>query len=239
MVIASLLPLIIGASLGCPAWIIVTLILLRGKHGVAKATSFAAGVITVRTLQFVLFGRLFGAIASACGKDVFDLIPSTLLLLAGLVLVITGVRTWWRKEEDSDAPPPKWMTALGDVSALTAFGMAVVLMSVGIKQWVFTLSAIAVIDDAYLSKLETTLAYLFFILTAQSLMLAPIISSAVAPAYSAKMVEIVLRWLERKNRIITIVVSLAFGAWFLAKGMNALVAHANPARMVTNSEWRL
>src|SRR5712672_3311094 len=98
-VIASLLPLIVGASLGCPAWIIVALILLRGEHGMAKATAFAAGVIAVRTLQFVLFGRLFGAIASACGKDVFDLIPSTLLLLAGLVLVTTGVKTWWSRQE--------------------------------------------------------------------------------------------------------------------------------------------
>src|SRR5690348_5213385 len=120
-VIASLLPLIIGASLGCPAWLIVGLILLRGKYGVAKATAFAAGVIVVRTLQFALFGRLFGTIASANGQDVFDLILSTLLLVAGLVLVITAVRTWWCKEEDSDAPPPRWMTALGAMSTSVAF----------------------------------------------------------------------------------------------------------------------
>ena len=225
-VIVNLFPLIVGASLGCPAWIIVSLILLRGEHGLVKATAFAAGVIMVRTLQFVLFGRLFGAIASACGKDVFDLIPSTLLLLAGIVLVVTGIKTWWSRQEDSDAPPPRWMTALGHVSTLTAFGMAVALTAVGIKQWVFTLSAIALIDDAYLSKLETTVAYVFFILAAQLVMLAPIISSVVAPANSAKIVEIVLRWLERKNRLLTIVVSLAFGAWFLAKGVTSLLGHA-------------
>jgi hypothetical protein len=233
-VIASLLPLIFGASLGCPAWLIVNLILLRSKRGMVKATAFAAGVITVRTLQFALFGRLFGTIASANGEDVFDLIPSTLLLVAGLVLVITAVRTWWCKEEDSDAPPPRWMTALGAMSTPAAFGMAVALMFVGLKQWVFTLSAIAVIDDAYLSKLETMLAYLFFILTAQSLMVAPIISSVVAPAYSARMVGIVLRWLERNNRLITIVVSLAFGAWFLSKGATGLVAHGGASKMTAD-----
>jgi len=229
-VIASLLPLIFGASLGCPAWLIVGLILLRGKRGIVKATAFAAGVMTVRTLQFALFGRLFGTIASTNGQDVFDLIPSTLLLIAGLVLVVTAVRTWWCKEEDSDAPPPRWMTLLGAMSTPAAFGMAVVLMFVGLKQWVFTLSAIAVIDDAYLSKLATMLAYLFFILGAQSLMLAPVISSAFAPAASAKVVEIVLRWLERKNRLITIGVSLAFGAWFLSKGVTSLVAHGGAAK---------
>lgn len=234
MVIASLLPLIVGASLGCPAWIIVALILLRGERGIVKATAFAAGVIAVRTVQFVLFGRLFGAIASACGKDVFELIPSTLLLIAGLVLVTTAVRTWWCKETDTDAPPPRWMTALSGMSTPAAFGMAVILMFVGIKQWVFTLSAIAVIDDAYLSNLNTILAYGFFIVTAQSLMLTPIIGSVVAPTYSARMVEIVLRWLERKSRLITIVVSLAFGAWFLSKGLTALMAHSGAARMSAN-----
>jgi len=74
--------------------------------------------------------------------------------------------------------------------------------------------------------LETTVAYVFFILAALLVMLAPIISSVVAPANSAKIVEIVLRWLERKNRLLTIVVSLAFGAWFLAKGVTSLLGHA-------------
>lgn len=233
-VIAKLLPLIIGASLGCPTWIIVVLILLRGKYGLTKAAAFAAGVTAVRTLQFVLFGGLFGTIASANGEDVFDLIPSTLLLVAGLVLVITAVRTWWCKEEDPDAPPPRWITTLGGMSTPAAFGMAVVLMFVALKQWVFTLSAIAVIDDAYLSKLETILAYVFFILGAQLLMLTPVISSAFAPAYSARMVEVVLRWLERNSRMITIVVSLAFGVWFLSKGMTGLAAHGGPAKMSAN-----
>jgi hypothetical protein len=233
-VIASLLPLIFGASLGCPAWLIVALILLRGKHGIVKATAFAAGVMTVRTLQFALFGRLFGTIAYANGEDVFDLIPSTLLLVAGLVLVITAVRAWWCKEEDSDAPPPRWMTALGAMSTPAAYGMAVALMFVGLKQWVFTLSAIAVIDDAYMSRLETMLAYLFFIVAAQSLMLVPIVSSVVAPAYSARMVGIVLSWLERNNRPITIVVSIAFGAWFLSKGIGGLVAHSGAPKISAN-----
>jgi hypothetical protein len=224
--IANLLPLIIGAAVGGPAWIIMSLILLRSEDGVVKATAFAAGAITVRVLQFALFGRLFGAIASAQGKDVFDLIPSTLLLVAGLLLVATAVKTWWSKGEDSDAPPPRWMTALGGVSALTAFGMAVAMMVVGTKQWVFTLSAIAVIDDAYLGKIGTILAYLFFILAAHSLTLTPIIGTFASPTKAAKIVDIMLHWLQRNQRAITIAISLIFGAWFLSRSTSDLLAHA-------------
>jgi hypothetical protein len=39
------------------------------------------------------------------------------------------------------------------------------------------------------------------------------------------MLEVMLGWLERNNRVITIVVSLVFGIWFLTKGTSGLLAH--------------
>jgi hypothetical protein len=222
----SLLPLIIGASLGAPAWIIMTLILLRAEGGLVKAAALVAGAMFVRVVQFVLFSRVFGAIVDAEGEDVFDLIPATLLLVAGLLLLITAAKTWWwRTEDDPDAPPPRWMTALGGMSALRAFALAIGMMAVGMKQWVFTLSAIAAIDEAKVGKIGSMLAYLFFIVGAQSLMLGPLVGSVFAPAHSAKIVDIMLRWLERNDRLIKTIVSLAFGAWFFARGMSGLAAH--------------
>ena len=78
--------------------------------------------------------------------------------------------------------------------------MSVVLMATGMKQWVFTLCAIAAIEKAQLGLKGSVFAYLFFVLAAQSLMLAPIISSAVAPTQSAKMLEVMQGWLEHHNR---------------------------------------
>ena len=95
-------------------------------------------------------------------------------------MLISAVKKW-RKEEDPDAPPPKWMAILSGLSALQAFGMGALLMALSIKQWVFTLSAIAVIEQAQLSQAGNVLVYLFFVLAAQSLVLAPILVSAVAP----------------------------------------------------------
>ena len=111
----SLLPLIIGCAVGGPAWIIMTLILLRSKAGVIKATAFAAGATTVRVLQYILFGYVFGEAVSKSSESAFDFVTSTLLLVAGVFLLITALKTWF-KEYDPDAPPPKWMSALGGVS---------------------------------------------------------------------------------------------------------------------------
>jgi len=220
-VIVYLLPLVIGAAL-LPAWIILALFLLRGEGGIFKALAFAAGAMTVRLVQGVLFGYVFGAAADAYGESGSNLITSTLLLVVGLVMLISAV-TKWRKEADPDAPPPKWMAILGGLSALQAFGVGAFLMALSIKQWVFTLSAIAVIEQGELSHAGNVLAYLLFVLAAQSLVLAPIIVSAVAPTQAARMLDAMQGWLERNSRVIVITVLLIFGVWLLWKGIAGLI----------------
>ncbi|HEV2435999.1 MAG TPA: GAP family protein, partial [Verrucomicrobiae bacterium] len=156
------------------------------------------------------------------GQLEMGLMSAILLLLAGIVLLITAVKTWF-KETDPDAPPSKWMAALNRMPASGAFGMAAVMMFLGFKQWVFTLSAIAVIDEAEAGKIASVLIYLLFIVAAQALMLAPIIASALAPAQSSKIVGAMLGWLERHSRAITIVVSLFFAVWFISKSVSQLL----------------
>ena len=220
-VMVSLLPLIVGAAV-LPVWIIMALFLLRGEGGVLKAAAFAAGAMMVRLVQGVIFGYVFSAAADASGASGSNLITSTLLLVVGIVMLITAVRKW-RKDADPDAPPPKWMAALSGLSTLKAFGMGALLMALAIKQWIFTLSAIAVIEQAQLSQTGNVLAYLIFVVAAQSLVLAPIIVSAMAPAQSARMLDASQGWLERNNRVIVIAASSIFGVWFLWQGIAGLI----------------
>ena len=218
MVLIYLLPLIVGAAV-LPMWIIATLLLLRSEGGVVKAAGFAAGAMTVRVSQGILFGYVFDAAASGGGSK---LIASTLLLVVGILLLITAIRTW-RTEDGPDAPPPRWMATLGSLPPLKTFGIGALLMGISIKQWVFTLAAIAVVDEAKLGPARSILAYLAFVLAAQSLVLAPTIGSAIAPARSAAILEVLQSWLERHSRTITTAASAIFGSWFLWKGITGLV----------------
>jgi hypothetical protein len=241
--LANLVPVAIGAAVGAPMGIIMALLLLLSDRGVVKAAAFVAGAITVRILQFVLFSRIFGAMLESGGESETGLINSILLLLGGIVLLITAVTTWF-KETDPDAPPSKWVAVLGRISAPTAFGMAVVMMFLGFKQWVFTLSAIAIIDEAKMGAIGSVLTYILFIAAAQAFVLAPIITSAVAPARSAKIVAATLGWLQRNSRPIAIVVSLIFGVWFLSKSAAGLLGHRSElfptetlSRTQTSQTW--
>jgi hypothetical protein len=220
-VIVSLLPLIVGAAL-LPVWIIMALFLLRGEGGLLKAAAFAAGAMTARVVQGVLFGFVFREATDASGESGASLITSTLLLVLGILMLISAVRKW-RKEEDPDAPPPKWMDILGGLSPIQAFGMGALLMVLAIKQWVFTLSAISVIEQGELSQAGNVLVYLFFVLAAQSLVLAPVLISAVAPTQSTRLLDAIHGWLERNNRAIVIAASSIFGVWFLWMGITGLI----------------
>lgn len=220
--IVELLPLMIGAAL-VPLYPIVVLLLLRSQGGLLKAIAFMTGGLMVRGLQGILFGFVFGAADETYPDDGLDLIVATLLLVVGLMLLIAAFKKW-RKEEDPEDQPPKWMNKLSDLSAGKALSAGAIYVFVAVKQWVFTLSAIGVIGGAELgSSAAATGMYLLFVLTTQILVLPPILGYAVAPQKTAQPLQKAQTWLERHNRTIVVTVSLVFGIWFSFKGISGLV----------------
>lgn len=220
-VLVELLPLILSAAL-VPLYPIVVLLLLLGKGGLRTAVAFVAGVLAVRLAQGALFGWVFGAAAEAYPDDGPQIIVSTLLLVLGILLLVAAAKKW-RKEPDPDDPPPQWMAALDGLSPLRAFGAGALFMSIAVKQWVFTLTAIDVIQGAALDGAAGVGLYLVFTLATQTLVLLPILVFAVAPQQAAKPLRAAQAWLDRNNRPIMIGVSLVFGLWFLVKGITGLL----------------
>lgn len=217
-VFIELVPLIVGAAV-LPVWIIMTLFLLRSDGGAMKATAFVAGAAAVRLVQGVIFGFVLGTADQ--GGDEPGAIVAALLLVAGIAMLITAVKKW-RKEEDPDAPSPKWMAMLQSLSALKAFAMGALLMALALKQWVFTLSAIAIIEQAGAGLASSVLAFLAFVLGAHLLVATPIVAYAIAPSATGRLLDAAQNWLERYERVILTTVSFIFGLWFLWKGLTGL-----------------
>ncbi|MBK8989211.1 MAG: GAP family protein [Chloroflexi bacterium] len=220
-VLLELLPVIIGAAV-VPLYPIIVLLLLQSKGGLNKSLAFVFGGIAMRLAQGVLFGLVLGAAMSANGEDGQQLIASTLLLVVGVLLLVTAFKKW-RKEEDPDAPPPQWMTGITNLSALKAVGAGALFVTIAVKQWVFTLSAISIISEAVLSRSTGIGLYLFYILTTQLLVLPPILFYAIAPGRAAKPLQAAQSWLEHNNRVIVMTVSFIFGLWFSYKGITGLL----------------
>jgi uncharacterized membrane protein YidH (DUF202 family) len=217
-VLIDLLPLIVAAAL-LPVWIIITLFLLRSEGGVRTAAAFIIGAVLVRLVVGVLFGFVFG---SADDPNEGGIIASTLLLVVGVLLLVAGFKKW-RKEEDPEEQP-KWMDKLNGVKPLQAFVAGALLMGIAVKQWVFSLSAIAIIEAGGQDRVANILLFLAFTLLAQSLTILPVIYAALAPQSSAKLLDAAQAWLARYNRPIAIGVSLVFGVWFVWQGITGLMS---------------
>lgn len=220
-VLVDLLPVMVGAAV-VPLYPIIVLLLLQSQSGFGKATVFVSGGVAMRLVQGVLFGLVFGAAMATNGEDGQKLIASTLLLVVGLLLLVTAFKKW-RKEQDPDDPPPQWMTGISSLSTLKAMGAGVLFVTIAVKQWVFTLSAIAIISEAEMGGSAGVGLYLFYVLVTQLLVLPPILAFAIAPQRAAKPLQSAQGWLEHNNRVIVIAVSFIFGIWFSYKGITGLI----------------
>lgn len=218
----DLIPLILGATLA-PIYPIIVLLLLQSERGLGKAIAFVIGAVVVRLAQGVIFGVVFGPAVEAETAAGLQVIGPTLLTVVGILLLVAGVKKW-RKEEDGEESEPGWMSKLADLTVLKAAGGGILLILIGVKQWVFTLSAIAVIEEAQPGLSAGVVAYLLFVAATQMLAMLPIVAFAVAPQKSAKPLAAAQGWLQRHNRVIVIAVSLIFGVWFLFDGVSSLLA---------------
>jgi hypothetical protein len=223
-VIVSLLPIIIASAV-MPAPIILTVMLLKSpQQGLLKASAFVVGMTSLRLLQGLIFGLILtdstaAAVDEGSGKSA---LVSTLLMLLGILFLIAAYKKWI-KEDDPDAPPPKWIAMIDSITPLHAFGIGFGLLLIGAKFWVFTLSAISVIGDAHLGQPASSVAYLIFVLLAVSLLLLLILIRLVLPERSKVLLDSTSIWLARYNRPILIGVSLLFGLVFLVQGVSGLL----------------
>lgn len=218
-VLIDLLPMILASAL-VPVGLIINTILLMGENGKTRSAAFIAGITLSRLIQGALFGFIFGAASDASNGP--SPVTSTLLLVAGVVFLIKGVKTFL-KEPDPDDPPPKWMTAIDSLTAGKLFLIGAGWVMVAIKLWVFTLAALNIIRDADLGVTPSVIAYVIFAIGAVILMLVPLIMYIVAPAPTAGLLAKFRVWLEKNNRGIMIVVSAVFGVYFLYKGISGLL----------------
>jgi hypothetical protein len=221
--ITTLIPLVVGSAI-VPIQIIVTILLLRGPGGRIVGLAWVGGMTAVRLLQGLVFGLILGSRSTGSGtaEDDGSSVIVSLVLLVLAVLFYVVVAKQLLRQPDEDAPPPRWMAMLDGVTPGRAFAMGFGLLAIGAKFWVFTLGAIGAIGAAELGQPDATIAFLLFVLLAESIHLAAVGFAFAAPARADVALGRFSVLLERYNRPIMIVLGLVFGTWFLVKALSGL-----------------
>jgi hypothetical protein len=217
---STLIPLIIGSAL-VPVHLIATILVLRSSADRLPAVAWVAGMTTVRLVQGAIFLILLDrAYADASDEDALA-ITSALLLVIAVILLVNAVRKIL-DQPDEEAPSPQWMAMFNGTSPGRAFMLGAGLILVDPKAWVFTLGAIGAIEYADLAPASMVLTYLAFAVLAASSHAALVGMAVVAPERANALLATIARWLEANSRALLIVVSLAFGAYFLIKALGGL-----------------
>lgn len=223
VIVVSLLPFIIGSAV-VPLQIIIVILLLTGeRRGPLKAIAFVLGMTLARLAQGFLFQLVItGGSGDPADANNLSTIRSILLLMLGAFLLITAYKKWV-KEPDPDAPPPKWLKMLDGLTPLRALLLGAGFILIAVKLWVFTLGALSVLNEAQLGQQATIIAFLVYVLLAQSLLIAPIIMRLLLPQQGSRALATFGGWLEKHNDRIVMVVSLIFGLLFLYQGVMGFI----------------
>ena len=218
---STLLPLIVASAL-VPVQITLTVLLLRSSVGTAAA--WVGGMTATRLVQGVLFGVVFaGAGALSGSQEGPGPVVSVILLVVALLFLTKAAKLLLGGgSDDEDAQPPKWMKLTESVTAGRAFLFGAVYVAIAAKLWVFTLGAIAAIDEAGLGSAASIALFLLFVALAEAIPIAFVAYAALARDSSRAVLDRVSAWLEKNNRVIVIVLGFVFGAWFLLKALQGL-----------------
>ena len=214
----TLLPIAIATTL-MPVELTLTLVMLRASGGRAAAGAWIGGKTVARLVQYALLGGVL-TIAVDDGEPGTSAVEGALLLVVAILLLVAAARKA-ANQPDEDAPPPRWMTRIAGISPSRSFLLGAGFVGFSPKLWAFTLAAIGAIADAGLGASEGWLVYIVFVVLASSLHLGALAFAFVAPARADATLGALVNALERNSRAVMIVVSAAFGVWFLFKALAA------------------
>jgi cadmium resistance protein CadD (predicted permease) len=137
----------------------------------------------------------------------------------GALLIVLGLRNLL-DSSDPDASPPRWMESINSVSPPRAFGRA--LFPLQVKNLAIFVVCLNLIIASSLSPHGSIVALMLVLLVFTIPVLALIGLSATVPQRASTILESLRTWMGKHNRAITVVLCLAFGAFFLVGGLWAV-----------------
>ena len=171
-------------------------------------------------LQGLLFGFLLSIVGLTLDERGGDLATfvAALFIVVG-VIMLAGAAKFFFQEEDDDKPPPAWLEKIESYTPKQAYSTGIGWLIVSPKQWVFVLTAVAVVFTAGLSAAASFINFLIFTLLVQTVYFLILAIHLAMPKRLGKILDALFIWLKDHFRPVVIVMFTAFGLFFLLKGL--------------------
>lgn len=218
----ALVPLAVAAALQ-PPQVIALVFLLQTPRGLANGLAYVGGMTAFRLAIGALFWVLITGVEEVVEAEdgQFSLVVGSILVVLGVVLLVYALRRGLSAKGEDDAAAA-WLQSLQSVSPAQAALVGVAFLALDPKDWLVKLAAVDLIAEADLSDMASLLAYLWFVLLAQLVVLFPLILVLADPGKAQKSLGSLSAWLERNERTIEIVFAVVLGVYFLYEGLEHL-----------------
>lgn len=218
--IGDTLPLALGIAIS-PVPIIAAILMLLSPKARSTSVGFLLGWLLGIVVAVVVFTLLSGLIPAA-DPDASKPIAGTIKIVLGALLLFLAVRQWQhRPKPGQTAQLPKWMSAIDQMTAGRAFGLAVILAAVNPKNLLLAASAGLSIGTAALSAGADTVVIVVFVLVAGSSVAVPVIAYLVAAERVRAPLDALRGWLVANNATVMAVLLLVIGVVVVGKGIAA------------------
>ena len=203
-----------------PVMIGVVILLLSLENGLVKALSFLAA----RVIGYALWGVLFlslGERLSTPGQEGPSTASLVIKLTLGIVLLVLAAKTYFA-EEDPDAPPPKWMSALNKAGTGALFGIGFILTLIQIRFVLLMLIGAGAIAETQLSAGMIAAAMTVLITVVLWPQLLPLLLYLLMGRRAKDMLGSMNQWLQDNSRIVNVVILVLFGIKLLWDSLSGL-----------------
>jgi len=183
------------------------------RLGVLFTIGWAGGLLLGITLA-----SLGGAVlpdGSVGGRDPYPIVPT----LAGMLLVGLGLAQWRRAgRREPDAPPPKWITALDNLTPVRVALAGAILAILKPKNIAVLIASGIIVGRLPLTLGETAGFLAVFVLIASSTVVAPVLVYLLGGERVRSGIDIVRTWVVTNMSRISAVVLVLVGAVLFAIG---------------------
>jgi hypothetical protein len=221
---SDLVPVLLAMMIS-PARTLAVIILLHTPRSTTTALGYVVGMISAMMVQ----GAGMGIVMSAVGLASADR-SSELSVFVGALFIVSSVVLFAGAFKILTAPPSgggslaSALERLEHVGPSGAYKIGFGWIFASPKQWVFVLTAVAVIFEAQLHPLGSLANYVVFTILVQLAYLLIIGAYSIAKDRASRMLNSTFGWLKTNLRAAAVSLFIGFGLVFLLKGMSILTS---------------
>jgi hypothetical protein len=218
----DLVPVLLAMMIS-PARTLAVIMLLHTPRSTATALGYVAGMISAMMIQGAAFGAAMSIVGLTSADRSSDLTVFVgALFVVGAVVLFAGAFKIWTAPASGGGSLASALQRLEDIDPSGAYKIGFGWIFASPKQWVFVLTAVAVIFEAQLRPLGSLTNYLVFTLLVQIAYLLIIGAYSVARDRVSGVLDAAFGWIKTNLRTTAIGLFAGFGVVFLIKGLATL-----------------